>query len=377
MKSLVIWLGLSTVATIMTLPAYGQNSDIIGPSPYNFVTDSWMQTFAEEGMTFGGTSGVYVQNKGRIFFLQRGETRLPNPVPQSYAGFPASLGWNVLQGRGRVWQNVIYVANSEGEVLEIWNQWDHLFKGTNGPGPHRLRMSPYDPQNRLWLVDETNHIIYVFSNDGGRLEMTLGEKGIPGKDETHYRLPQDVAFLPNGMFLVGDGLGGNNRIVVRNADGSYHSEFGEGGDAFHQFASVHSLAMGPEQKLYALDRDKRDVKVFRQTAALDSVDYPNYEYETTWTGLDLPLDITLGEDAAWVTDIRPPKIVKYNLDGTQDYVWNLPTEGPHMWIEMHSLSADEEGNLYGTDNQAGRPQKMVQRRDADPDHIVPRPWFEN
>ena len=28
-----------------------------------------------------------------------------------------------------------------------------------------------------------------------------------------------------------------------------------------------------------------------------------------------------------------------------------------MWIEMHSLSADEEGNLYGTDNQAGRPQK--------------------
>ena len=328
-------------------------------------------------MTFGGTSGVYVQNKGRIFFLQRGETRLPNPVPQSYAGFPASLGWNVLQGRGRVWQNVIYVANSDGEVLEIWNQWDHLFKGTNGPGPHRLRMNPYDPQNRLWLVDETNHIIYVFSNDGGRLEMTLGEKGIPGKDETHYRLPQDVAFLPNGMFLVGDGLGGNNRIVVRNADGSYHSEFGEGGDGFHQFASVHSLAMGPEQKVYALDRDKRDVKVFRQTAALDSADYPNYEYETTWAGLDLPLDITLGEDAAWVTDIRPPKIVKYNLDGTQDYVWNLPTEGPHMWIEMHSLSADEEGNLYGTDNQAGRPQKMVQRRDADPDHIVPRPWFEN
>ena len=377
MKSFVIKMALSTVSTIIAFSASAQNSDIVGPSPYNYVTDSWMQTFAEEGMTFGGTSGVYVQNKGRIFFLQRGETRLPNPIPQSYAGFPASLGWNVLQGRGRVWQNVIYVANSEGEVLEIWNQWDHLFKGTNGPGPHRLRMSPYDPQNRLWLVDETNHIIYVFSNDGGRLEMTLGEKGIPGKDETHYRLPQDVAFLPNGMFLVGDGLGGNNRIVVRNADGSYHSEFGEGGDGFHQFASVHSLAMGPEQKLYALDRDKRDVKVFRQIAALDSADYPNYEYDTTWTGLDLPLDITLGDDAAWVTDIRPPKIVKYNLDGTQDYVWNLPIEGPHMWIEMHSLSADEEGNLYGTDNQAGRPQKMLLRNDADPDHVVPRPWFEH
>ena len=111
MKSVVIRMALSAIATTMSLSAYGQNSDIIGPSPYNFITDSWMQTFAEEGMTFGGTSGVYVQNKGRIFFLQRGETRLPNPIPQSYAGFPASLGWNVLQGRGRVWQNVIYVKH--------------------------------------------------------------------------------------------------------------------------------------------------------------------------------------------------------------------------------------------------------------------------
>ncbi len=376
MRTLLAKLAVCTLATSLTLPALAQDSGVVGPSPYDYVTQTWMQSFAGEGMTFGGTSGVYVQNKDRIFFLQRGETRLPNPIPQSYAGFPASLGWNVLQGRGRVWQNCIYVVNSEGEVLEVWDHWDHLFTGTDGPGPHRLRMSPYDPENRLWLVDETNHIIYVFSNDGESLLMTLGEKGIPGNDATHYRQPQDVAFLPNGMFLVGDGLGGNNRIVVRNADGSYRSEFGEGGDASHQFASVHSLAMGPEQKLYALDRDKRDVKVFRQTAALDSADYPNYQYEATWTGLDLPLDITVSDDAAWVTDIRPPKIVKFNLDGTPEYTWRLPVEGPDMWIEMHSLAADEDGNLYGTDNQAGRPQKMVQRSDADPDHFVRRPYYE-
>jgi hypothetical protein len=43
---------------------------------------------------------------------------------------------------------------------------------------------------------------------------------------------------------------------------------------------------------------------------------------------------------------------------------------------MHSLSPDEDGNLYGTDNQAGRPQKMIPARDADPDHLVRRPYFE-
>ena len=58
-------------------------------------------------------------------------------------------------------------------------------------------------------------------------------------------MPQDVAFLPDGKFLVADGLGNNRRIVVRNADGSYHSEFGEPGDEPHQFTSIHSWPWVP------------------------------------------------------------------------------------------------------------------------------------
>ena len=355
--------------------ASAQDTGIIGPSPYNFTTETWRQPFAEDGRTWGGNSGVWVQNKDRIFFLQRGETELPNPVPEDYTRFPGSMGWNVLRGRGRVWENIIYVLNSEGELLEVWNHWDHLFKGTDGPGPHRLRMNPYDPENHLWLVDETNHIIYVFSNDGERLVMTLGEKGISGRDETHYHLPQDVAFLPDGTFLVADGLGDNKRIVVRNADGTYRSEFGEAGDEPHQFATVHGLAMGPDDRLYALDRDKLDVKVFQQVANEGAADYPRYEYVATWGGLGMPLDILVGDDYAWVTDLNPPKIVQFNLDGSRKYTWNLPVEGPHMWIEMHSVAADELGNMYGTDNQAGRPQKMEPRADADPELLVTRPYY--
>ncbi|MCY4263937.1 MAG: hypothetical protein OXE78_03675, partial [Gammaproteobacteria bacterium] len=134
MKTLSIWLTLVASFVLLMHSTFAQDSGIIGPSPYEYTTETWMQPFAGEGMTWGGTSGVYVQNKDRIFFLQRGETRLPNPVPESYTRFPGSMGWNVLQGRGRVWQNCIYVVNSEGEVLEVWNQRDYLFKGTFGPG---------------------------------------------------------------------------------------------------------------------------------------------------------------------------------------------------------------------------------------------------
>jgi hypothetical protein len=128
--------------------------------------------------------------------------------------------------------------------------------------------------------------------------------------------------------------------------------------------------MGPDEHLYALDRDHRNVKVFRQTAAPNSSEYPSYDYVTTWGNLGMPLDITVSEESAWVTDLNPPKIVQFNLDGSREYTWPLPTEGPDFWIEMHSLSVDGNGNLYGTDNQAGRPQKLVPRSDADPDHLV-------
>ena len=357
----------------LAAPALAQDTGVIGPSPYDFTTETWIQPFAEDGFTWGGNSGVVVESKDRIFFLQRGETELPNPIPDNYTRFAGSMGWNILRGRGRTWRNCIYVLNSEGEVLEVWNQWDHLFMGTDGPGPHRLRMNPYDAEKKLWLIDETGHIIYVCSNDGEQLLMTLGEKNVPGNDETHYSQPQDIAFLPDGKFLIADGLG-NKRIVVRNADGSYHSEFGEEGSGDHQFGSVHSLAWGPDEHLYALDRDNRDIKIFQQTARQSSADYPNYEYVTNWGELGMPLDITVSNDSAWVTDLNPPKIVQFNLDGSREYTWNLPVEGPHMWIEMHSLSVDNDGNLYGTDNQAGRPQKLVPRSDANPDHIV-RPQY--
>lgn len=366
--------GSLLLGLVLAASAAAQDTGVIGPSPYEFTTQSWMKPFAQEGFSWGGNSGVHVQSEDRIFFLQRGETELPNPIPDDYTTFAGSLGWNVLRGRGRVWRNCIYVINSDGEVLEVWDQWDHLFTGTDGPGPHRIRMSPYDPENRVWVIDETGHIIYVFSNDGEELLMTLGEKNVEGGDESHYSQPQDVAFLPDGKLLIADGLGQNKRIVVRNANGSYHSEFGEEGTADNQFASVHSLALGPDQRLYALDRDNRDIKVFQQTADRDSPEYPSYEFVANWGDLGMPLDITVSDTNAWVTDLNPPKIVQFNLDGSRKYTFNLPVEGPDFWIEMHSLSVDSNGNLYGTDNQAGRPQKLVPRSDANPEFIV-RPAY--
>ena len=100
------------LSSLLATTALAQDTGVIGPSPYEFTTETWMQPFADQGFSWGGNSGVHVESADRIFFLQRGETELPNPIPPEYTRFAGSLGWNVLRGRGRVWQNCILPSES-------------------------------------------------------------------------------------------------------------------------------------------------------------------------------------------------------------------------------------------------------------------------
>jgi NHL repeat len=215
-------------ASVATLPAQsppGVISGPVGPSPYDVVR-GWHKPFSEPGFTFGGNSGVFAESPNRIFVAQRGEYRLPNPVPPAFAGFAGSIGVNVLSATaGRVWKNCLYTLDADGNVKERWTQWDSLCEGSSGPGPHRLRISPYDPEHCVWVVNETFHTIYVFSNDGSKLLKTLGEKNVPGTDGKHFGKPQDVAFLPDGRILIADGLD-NHRVMILDKDMNYIGEFG-------------------------------------------------------------------------------------------------------------------------------------------------------
>ena len=123
-----------------------------GPSPYEVVR-GWHQPFAAPGFAFGGNSGVFAESPDRIFVAQRGEFRLPEPLPPGYAGFAGSLKMNVLTlVDRRVWKNCLYTLDRNGRVKERWTQWDHLCEGSSGPGPHRVRISPYDPERRETLI---------------------------------------------------------------------------------------------------------------------------------------------------------------------------------------------------------------------------------
>ena len=347
-----------------------------GPSPYDVVAN-WHKPFAEEGFAFGGNSGVFAESPDRIFISQRGETRLPNPVPPEFAGYAGSIGINVLSdSEFRTWQNCLMVVDGDGNVLEVWDQWDHLCdSGEGGPGPHRVRISPYDPERRVWVVNETRHQIFVFSNDGSQLLMTLGEKNVGGSDQTHFGRPQDVAFLPDGRVLVADGLD-NHRVVILDGQGNYLSEFGEFGEGPGQFNGIHALAIGPDGLIFALDRANGRVQVFRLTSEASGDYHPEIDHIDVWSGFGLPLDIIVNNEHVWVSDLGPLKLVKLDFSGNRLYTWNVSTEGPTGYLEVHTISVDSEGNLYGGDNQHGRTQKFVPKTGADPALIIGPPFVD-
>ena len=139
---------LALVASVPTLLAQAVVSGTVGPSPYDVVR-SWHKPFAQPGFAFGGNSGVFAESPNRIFVAQRGETRLPNPVPPAFAGYAGSIGINVLTATDRrVWRNCLYTLDGDGNVKERWAQWDQLCEGSAGPGPARCRPAEPPPVRR-------------------------------------------------------------------------------------------------------------------------------------------------------------------------------------------------------------------------------------
>jgi len=361
-----------SLATLLSFSSFAQPQGNargpIGPSPYDIVS-LWHKPFAERGFAFGGNSGVWAESADRIIIAQRGETVLPYPIPDDFLGFAGDMGLNVLRDTTRrVWQNCLYTLNGDGEVDELWTQWDYLCEGSEGPGPHRVRISPYDADSKIWLMNETFHQIYVFSNDGSELLATYGEKLVGGADESHFGRPQDVAFLPDGRILIADGLD-NNRIMIMDNDMNYMGEFGGAGTGPGQTNTIHAVAAGPDGRVFVLDRSGGRVNVWRTT------DNPvEFEFERSIGDLTLPLDIIVNENDFWITDLGPLRFVNFDFEGNLKYTWLVPRELPDGYIEVHTFSVDPDGNLYGGDNQYGRTQKFVPKADSDAELLIELPW---
>lgn len=379
------------------VPGLKGGQDIFGPYE---VVENWPKPMSEslpdhEGWTYSVTMDVFAESPDRVFLVQKGELPLVEERPESVwlpelgpglkypnnrlplrqAGSAIPNGDRLdAEGVGRPgidwrWEHCVLVVDSEGNIVEEWTQWDHLWYR-----PHDVEISPYDPEKHVWIVDADGHAVHKFTNDGKELVLTLGTPGVPGDDETHFRRPTFLAFMDENTMYLADGYD-NTRVIKFDMEGNFLGQWGEPGTPPNEsrpghWNNVHGIAVDPTtRRVFVNDRANARVQVFDEDG--------NYLDEWKF-GPRPPMDIhsfiVTSDNKLWAADQGTHKILGYDLDGHFLYSWGSWGEYPGGLWGVHGMSSDSEGNFYTASVNNGRIQKFRPREGANPEFMVGKPW---
>ena len=356
--------------------------------PYELVAD-WPKPLPDgpdgvmhAGWTWGSAGAIWAETPNRIWVAMRGELPLPAGAapwtpysmlmpPRTATGNDDGLSATCEPAEKRGWQrryhHVIFVLDGEGNQVQYWPQHDKLFDMRCGRGPHKIKMSPYDPEKHVWIIDDQLHVIYKMTYDG-QIVMTLGTKGQRGRDGGKlFDRPTDIAWLPDGTFFISDGYGGT-RVAKFAADGTFITDWGTPpkdpqNPGPNEWNTVHSIAISADRKLYVVDRGHRRFQVFDENGKfLDMFttgvrSSPYYHFIST-------------DQFLWVADGGTNRMLKYDLNGNYLYGWGGPGDQPGQFDGPHQVTTDQDGNLYTAEVFNGRMQKFRPKPGADPAKIM-------
>ena len=354
--------------------------------PYQ-VVENWLQPLPDgddgvkhDGWTFGSQAAVFAETPDRIWIAQRGELPLPkgNPPGTPWAQVTPNPG-SATTPRLPVmrYHHVIFVVDRTGKMIQSWPQHDKLFdqpKAPLGPrGPHKIKMSPYDPEKHVWVVDDNLHQIFKFTY-GGELVMTLGQMGVEGRGPNTFARPTDIAWLPDGTFFISDGYHGK-RVAKFAPDGTFIKDWGvEPKDPKNpgpnEFNTVHSIAISKDRRLFVADRQHERMQVFDEEGKFLKM-FSLREDHWPAAAHSLPYFHLITDDQfLWVGDGGTQRILKYDLDGNFLFGWGQPGGLPGRIWGPHQLTVDQEGNFFMAEVQNGRIQRFEPKPNADPAQLI-------
>jgi sugar lactone lactonase YvrE len=334
-----------------------------------------------DGWTWGSVGAVYAETPDRIWIAQRGELPLPpgakpwtpygmlTPSRGNATGNDDGLGATCEPGPKRGWErryhHVLFVVDRNGKQVQYWPQHDKLFEMPCGRGPHKIKISPYDPDKHVWVFDDQLHVIHKFTSDG-KLVMTLGTKGQKGRDGGKlFDRPTDIDWLPDGTFFISDGYGGK-RVAKFDKNGKFLMDWGvapkdPNKPGPNEFNTVHSIAIGKDRRLYVSDRGHSRIQVFDE----------NGKFLDMWPNIRSPYTVLMSADQRlWIADGVTQKILKYDLNGKLLYGWGTAGNRLGNLNGPHQFSVDQENNLYVADVFGGRVHKFRPKPGADPAKLV-------
>ena len=357
--------------------------------PYEPVPN-WPQTLPDgpdgvthAGWTWGSVGGVFAESPDRIWVAMRGELPLPpdakpwtpygllNPSRGNATGNDDGLSATCEPAKPRGWErryhHVIFVVDRNGKLVQDWPQHDKLFEMRCGRGPHKIKMSPYDPEKHVWVFDDQLHVIHKFTYDG-KLVMTLGTKGQRGRDGGRlFDRPTDIAWLPDGTFFVSDGYGGK-RVAKFDKNGKFLLDWGTAPrdparPGPNEFNTVHSIAVSHDRRVFVADRGHKRIQIFDENGKF-------LDMFSTGVNSSPYAHIITTDQMLWISDGGTQRMLKYDLNGKYLYGWGVKGGAPGQFGGPHQITVDQDGNLYVAEVFNGRVAKFRPRPDADRSKVV-------
>ena len=158
----------------------------------------------------------------------------------------------------------LYVADASAKAVLVYDRDGRYLRKIGGEKLFdRMSSVTVDPQGeRLYVVDiggvnSENHRVRVFNPKTGAHIMDNGRRGT-GAGE--FNLPRDLAIGKEGRLYVVDG--GNFRVQVFNADGSFRESFGTVGRQLGNFARPKEVATDPGGNVYVVDAAFGNFQIF-------------------------------------------------------------------------------------------------------------------
>jgi len=164
----------------------------------------------------------------------------------------------------------LYVADATQKAVLIYSRDGRYLRKIGGEQLFdRLSSVTVNPEGtRVYIVDiggvnSENHRVRVFDPHNGKHIMDIGRRGT-GAGE--FNLPRDLAIGKEGRLYVVDG--GNFRVQIFNADGSYRESFGAVGRQVGNFARPKEVATDPEGNVYVVDAAFGNFQIFNPDGEL-------------------------------------------------------------------------------------------------------------
>jgi DNA-binding beta-propeller fold protein YncE len=144
----------------------------------------------------------------------------------------------------------VAIYSAEGAYLSQWGAMGSGEGEFNGPAGIAI-----DAEDHVYVVDQHNHRVQKYSRDG----QFLLQWGDEGRGPGEFNLPWGACVDADGHVYVADWR--NDRIQKFSADGDFIAAYGESGDGDGQFVRPSGVAVDAEGFIYVADWGNERVQI--------------------------------------------------------------------------------------------------------------------